>query len=254
MISYLSFRMDNMPLTYRVHQSSAESAVHVRIRVDKALAINPDGSATRTQPAYRDLSNNPNSFAAAGRSSKIRARRRRDPRDGGRRHGAEGETSARARLSCRARLGLLPIPPARGAAEGELGDLGVEDLREMAVRPWWVVAVARASAEGWQRVACNPETLPPDRVLALLCCGPLHLLLRFAAFLCVPFLPASGSPLRFASPRRAQTHRLLLLPPTPEMLLARYSPSPSSSSSSSSDESGEDDDIEGGDFIRPHVD
>ena len=123
----------------------------------------------------------------------------------------------------------------------------------MAVRPWWVVAVARASAEGWQRVACNPETLPPDRVLALLCCGPLHLLLRFAAFLCVPFLPAHGS-LRFASPRRrrAQPHRLLLLPP-PEMLLARYSPPPSSSSSSSSDEDDEDD-IEDGDFIHPHVD
>ncbi|XP_047088967.1 uncharacterized protein LOC124700944 [Lolium rigidum] len=123
----------------------------------------------------------------------------------------------------------------------------------MAVRPWWVVAVARASAAGWQRVACNPETLPPDRVLALLCCGPLHLLLRFAAFLCVPFIPAH----RFASPRRrrAQPHRLLLLPP-PELLLARYSPPPSSSSSSSSssDEDDEDDDIEDGDFIRPHVD
>jgi hypothetical protein len=122
----------------------------------------------------------------------------------------------------------------------------------MAVRPWWVVAVARASAAGWQRVACNPETLPPDRVLALLCCGPLHLLLRFAAFLCVPFIPAH----RFASPRRrrAQPHRLLLLP-APELLLARYSPPPSSSSSSSSsDDDDEDDDIEDGDFIRPHVD
>lgn len=121
----------------------------------------------------------------------------------------------------------------------------------MAVRPWWVVAVARASAAGWQRVACNPETLPPDRVLALLCCGPLHLLLRFAAFLCVPFLPAHGS-LRFASPRRAQPQRLLLLPPPPELLLPRYSPS--SSSSSSSDESDEDDDIVDADINHPHVD
>uniref|UniRef100_A0ACD6AAK1 Uncharacterized protein n=1 Tax=Avena sativa TaxID=4498 RepID=A0ACD6AAK1_AVESA len=119
----------------------------------------------------------------------------------------------------------------------------------MAVRPWWVVAVARASASGWQRVACNPETLPPDRVLALICCGPLHLLLRFAAFLCVPFLPVHASLRR----RRAQPHRFLLLPPQ-ELLLERYSPSPSSSSSSSSDEDDEDDDIEDGDFIHPHVD
>jgi hypothetical protein len=118
----------------------------------------------------------------------------------------------------------------------------------MAVRPWWVVAVARASAAGWQRVACNPETLPPDRVLSLLCLGPLHLLLRFAAFLCVPFIPAPRRRLR------ARPHRLLLLPP-PELLLARYSPSPSSSSSSSSsDEDDDDGDIEDGDFIRPHVD
>lgn len=126
------------------------------------------------------------------------------------------------------------------------------------MRAGWVVAVARASAEGWQRVACNPETLPPDRVLALLCCGPLHLLARLAAFLCVPFIPAHASPLRFANPRRRQ--RLLLLPP-PDLMLARHSRSSFSSSSSSSSSSDEDDDdnddyvdIEDGDHINPHDD
>ncbi|KAI4985757.1 hypothetical protein ZWY2020_018387 [Hordeum vulgare] len=67
----------------------------------------------------------------------------------------------------------------------------------MAVRAGWVVAVARGSAAAWQRVACNPETLPPDRVLALICLGPLHLLTRLAACLCVPSsppAPPSASP------------------------------------------------------------
>ncbi|KAM3279158.1 hypothetical protein ACQJBY_046458 [Aegilops geniculata] len=126
----------------------------------------------------------------------------------------------------------------------------------MAVRAGWVVAVARGSAAAWQRVACNPETLPPDRVLALIFCGPLHLLARLAACLCVPLLAASA-PFRFASPRR---RRRLLLLPAPELLLAPYSPSPSSSSSSSSSSDEDDDDVddyggtEDGDGISPHVD
>ncbi|KAM3261396.1 hypothetical protein ACQJBY_052199 [Aegilops geniculata] len=125
----------------------------------------------------------------------------------------------------------------------------------MAVRAGWVVAVARGSAAAWQRVACNPETLPPDRVLALIFCGPLHLLARLAACLCVPLLAASA-PFRFASPRR---RRRLLLLPAPELLLAPYSPSPSSSSSSSSSSDEDDDDdgyggTEDGDGISPHVD
>ncbi|KAI4964406.1 uncharacterized protein LOC123452869 [Hordeum vulgare subsp. vulgare] len=126
----------------------------------------------------------------------------------------------------------------------------------MAVRAGWVVAVARGSAAAWQRVACNPETLPPDRVLALICLGPLHLLTRLAACLCVPFLAASA-PFRFASPRRRR--RRLLLLPAPELLLAPYPPSPSSASSSSSSSSSDDDDddyggTEDADGIHPHVD
>jgi hypothetical protein len=117
----------------------------------------------------------------------------------------------------------------------------------MAVRPGWVVGVARGSAAAWQRVACNPETLPPDRVLALLCCAPLHLLTRLAAFLCVPFLPHARAPLFLASPRRRGGR---FLPAHPPELLAHPLPHSyiSSSSSSSSDE---DDD---GDDIREHVD
>ncbi|KAK3149009.1 hypothetical protein QOZ80_3AG0211700 [Eleusine coracana subsp. coracana] len=119
----------------------------------------------------------------------------------------------------------------------------------MAVRPGWVVGVARGSAAAWQRVACNPETLPPDRVLTLLCCAPLHLLARLAAFLCVPFLPHARSPLLLASPRRRGRHFLVLRSPD----LVRHPSehfSTTSSSSSSSDEDDDDDD----DDIHQHVD
>ncbi|XP_062214263.1 uncharacterized protein LOC133915206 [Phragmites australis] len=117
----------------------------------------------------------------------------------------------------------------------------------MAVRPGWVVAVAWGSAELWQRVACNPETLPPDRVFALLCCAPLHLLVRLAAFLCVPFLPHARAPLRLASPLRGGRQFLVLRPP--ELVPHPFTYSSNSSSSSSS--SDEDDD---GDDIHDHVD
>ncbi|KAL6894292.1 hypothetical protein ACP4OV_008390 [Aristida adscensionis] len=113
----------------------------------------------------------------------------------------------------------------------------------MVVRPGWVVGVARGSAAAWQRVACNPETLPPDRVLALLCCAPLHLLARLAAFLCVPFLPRARVPLRLAAAPSRRARRFLVLrdpEPVPPPPLA-YS-SNSSSSSSSSDEDDDDDD------------
>ncbi|KAL6638086.1 hypothetical protein ACP70R_025658 [Stipagrostis hirtigluma subsp. patula] len=118
----------------------------------------------------------------------------------------------------------------------------------MVVRPGWVVGVARGSAAAWQRVACNPETLPPDRVLALLCCAPLHLLARLAAFLCVPFLPHARAPLRLASPVR-RGRRFLVLE-TPELAPRALSYSSNSSSSSSSDEDEDDD----GDDIHEHVD
>ncbi|OEL27660.1 hypothetical protein BAE44_0011321 [Dichanthelium oligosanthes] len=104
----------------------------------------------------------------------------------------------------------------------------------MAVRPGWVVWVARGSAAAWQRVACNPETLPPDRVLALLCCAPLHLLARLAAFLCIPFLPGPArAPLRL---RRSRVLR------PPELVPHPFTYSSNSSSSSSSED--EDDDIQ----------
>uniref|UniRef100_A0A0D9W0E9 Uncharacterized protein n=1 Tax=Leersia perrieri TaxID=77586 RepID=A0A0D9W0E9_9ORYZ len=119
----------------------------------------------------------------------------------------------------------------------------------MAVRSGWAVAVARGSAAAWQRVACNPETLPADQVLGLLCCAPLYLLARLAAFLCIPFIPAQTMP-RLLSPRirtRGGGHPrlLLLLPPQEDDLLAEepiYSPFPSSSSSSSSSDDDDDDD------------
>ncbi|XP_062212764.1 uncharacterized protein LOC133913592 [Phragmites australis] len=117
----------------------------------------------------------------------------------------------------------------------------------MAVRPGWVVGVARGSAAAWQRVACNPETLPPDRVLALLCCAPLHLLARLAAFLCAPFLPYARAPLRLVSPHRRSRRFLVLRPPELVPHPFTYSSS-SSSSSSSSDEDGD------GDDIHDHVD
>jgi len=107
----------------------------------------------------------------------------------------------------------------------------------MTVRPGWVVWVARGSAAAWQRVACNPETLPPDRVLALICCAPLHLLARPAAFLCIPFLPGPArGPLR---PRRGRRVFLVLQPPE----LAPHPFTYSSNSSSSSSSGDEDDDI-----------
>ncbi|XP_040378649.1 uncharacterized protein LOC102721255 [Oryza brachyantha] len=118
----------------------------------------------------------------------------------------------------------------------------------MAVRPGWVVAVARASAAAWQRVACNPETLPADQVLGLLCCGPLHLLARLAAFLCIPFVPVQAMP-RLLSPRLRGQSRLLLLP-SPELVEPIYSPYPSSSSSSSS--SDDDSEIEDGEVVHLH--
>ncbi|KAG8098682.1 hypothetical protein GUJ93_ZPchr0013g35620 [Zizania palustris] len=96
----------------------------------------------------------------------------------------------------------------------------------MTVRPGWAVAVARASAVAWQRVAFNPETLPADQVLGLLCCAPLHLLVRIAAFLCVPFLPVLHSRPRFLSARLRDRPRLILLPP-PELIVPMYSSSPS---------------------------
>jgi hypothetical protein len=108
----------------------------------------------------------------------------------------------------------------------------------MTVRPGLVVWVARGSAAAWQRVACNPETLPPDRVLALICCAPLHLLARVAAFLCIPFLPGPArAPLR---PRR-RTRAFLVFRP-PELVPHPFTYSSNSSSSSSSSED-EDDDI-----------
>ncbi|EER93249.1 uncharacterized protein LOC8081211 [Sorghum bicolor] len=116
----------------------------------------------------------------------------------------------------------------------------------MTVRPGWVVWVARGSAAAWQRVACNPETLPPDRVLALICCAPLHLLARLAAFLCVPFLPG---PARRAPLHLRRGRRFLVLRP-PELLPQPFAYSSSSSSSSSSDEEEDDD----GDDIHQHVD
>jgi hypothetical protein len=112
----------------------------------------------------------------------------------------------------------------------------------MAVRPGWVVAVARGAAAAWQRVACNPETLPPDQVLALLCCAPLHLLARLAAFLCAPLIPHARAPPFLASPRRR------FLPFQPPETLTHPSPHYNTSSSSSFDE---DDD---GDDIREHID
>ncbi|KAF8779007.1 hypothetical protein HU200_003113 [Digitaria exilis] len=114
----------------------------------------------------------------------------------------------------------------------------------MAVRPGWVVGVARGSAAVWQRVACNPEILPPDRVLALLCCAPLHLLARLAAFLCVPFLPGlARAPLRF----RRRRAFLVLRPPEHVPRPFTYSSSSSSASSSSSSDENDDD-------IHEHVD
>uniref|UniRef100_A0A0E0P2U4 Uncharacterized protein n=1 Tax=Oryza rufipogon TaxID=4529 RepID=A0A0E0P2U4_ORYRU len=117
----------------------------------------------------------------------------------------------------------------------------------MAVRPGWAVAVARASAAAWQRVACNPETLPADQVLGLLCCAPLHLLARLAAFLCIPFVPVQAMP-RLLSPRlQGHPRRLLLLPPQEFVEVEpMYSPFPSSSSSSSDDD--DDSDIEDGEI------
>ncbi|KAG8061339.1 hypothetical protein GUJ93_ZPchr0003g18008 [Zizania palustris] len=118
----------------------------------------------------------------------------------------------------------------------------------MAVRPGWAVAVARASASAWQLIACNPETLPADQVLGLLCCGPLDLLARIAAFLCVPFLPVHARP-RFLFPR-PRGSPLLLLPP-PELVVPMYSPSPSPSSSSSDED--DDSDIDDGEVIHLHI-
>ncbi|TVU44493.1 hypothetical protein EJB05_03936 [Eragrostis curvula] len=106
----------------------------------------------------------------------------------------------------------------------------------MAVRPGWVVGVARGSAAAWQRVACNPEMLPPDRVLALLCCAPLHLLARLAAFLCVPFIPHARAPLRLALPGRRNRDFLALQ--RSGLLLHPFVYSDSSSSSSDEDEVG----------------
>jgi hypothetical protein len=114
----------------------------------------------------------------------------------------------------------------------------------MTVRPGWVVRVAHGSAAAWQRVACNPETLPPDRVLALICCAPLHLLARLAAFLCVPFLPGPAH-----TPLRLHRRRFLVLRP-PEFAPHPFAYSPSSSSSSSDEEEDDDD----GDGIHEHVD
>ncbi|KAG8098658.1 hypothetical protein GUJ93_ZPchr0013g35354 [Zizania palustris] len=120
----------------------------------------------------------------------------------------------------------------------------------MTVRPGWAVAVARASAVAWQRVAFNPETLPADQVLGLLCCAPLHLLVRIAAFLCVPFLPVLHSRPRFLSARLRDRPRLILLPP-PELIVPMYSSSPSSSSSSSDEDY--DSDVDDGEVIRLHI-
>ncbi|RLN19439.1 hypothetical protein C2845_PM02G44260 [Panicum miliaceum] len=106
----------------------------------------------------------------------------------------------------------------------------------MTVRPGWVVWVARGSATAWQRVACNPETLPPDRVLALICCAPLHLLARLAAFLCIPFLPGPArGPLRARRGRRV----FLVLQP-PELAPHPFTYSSNSSSSSSSEDEADD--------------
>ncbi|OEL27661.1 hypothetical protein BAE44_0011314 [Dichanthelium oligosanthes] len=112
----------------------------------------------------------------------------------------------------------------------------------MTVRPEWVVWVARGSAAAWQLVACNPETLPPDRVLALLCCAPLHLLARLAEFLCVPFLTwPARAPLRLHGSRAFLVLRSPELVPRP----FTYSSDSSTSSFSSEDE---------GDDIHEHVD
>lgn len=82
--------------------------------------------------------------------------------------------------------------------------------------------------------------LPPDRVLALICCAPLHLLARVAAFLCVPFLP--GPARASLRPRRSSRAFLVLRPP--ELV-----PHPFTYSSNSSSSSSEDDD----DDIHEHV-
>ena len=107
----------------------------------------------------------------------------------------------------------------------------------MTVRPGWVVWVARGSAAAWQRVACNPETLPPDRVLALICCAPLHLLARLAAFLCIPFLPGPAR----GTLRSRRGRRVFLVLRPPELAPHPFTYSSNSSSSSSSED--EDDDI-----------
>ncbi|CAL4927918.1 unnamed protein product [Urochloa decumbens] len=114
----------------------------------------------------------------------------------------------------------------------------------MTVRPGWVVWVARGSAAAWQRVACNPETLPPDRVLALICCAPLHLLARVAAFLCIPFLPG---PARGPLHLRTRRSRAFLVLRPPELAPHPFTYSSNSSSSSSSSEDEDDD-------IHEHVD
>ncbi|CAL9086123.1 unnamed protein product [Musa textilis] len=86
----------------------------------------------------------------------------------------------------------------------------------------WVTAVARASAEACQYVACNPERLSSEEVLDLLCCLPLRHLRRLAicvfSFFCVP--PSLPDEPRIRGRRYAY----------------RYSLSSSSASSSSSDE------------------
>ncbi|KAL5767900.1 hypothetical protein ACOSP7_014485 [Xanthoceras sorbifolium] len=43
-----------------------------------------------------------------------------------------------------------------------------------------VVSIANLSANVCQYIACNPERLPSDQVLNLLCCLPLHQLRRLA--------------------------------------------------------------------------
>ncbi|KAK9201214.1 hypothetical protein WN944_016415 [Citrus x changshan-huyou] len=51
-----------------------------------------------------------------------------------------------------------------------------------------VLTIANVSANVCQYIACNPERLPADQVLHLLCCLPLRHLRRLAfsfwAFLC----------------------------------------------------------------------
>ncbi|KAK3037020.1 hypothetical protein RJ639_031594 [Escallonia herrerae] len=58
-----------------------------------------------------------------------------------------------------------------------------------------VVAVAKASAQLWQHVACFPDRVSSDELLDLVCCLPLQQLGRLAlciwAFFCVPPPPDS---------------------------------------------------------------